>query len=101
MFKKTKSIIAACLLAQSFLCFILSVIYMKSKKGFSKTCAILGVAGGLTGGILLFSEYRKKLAKRRAYLADLDYTDDEYEDFFGEDLDDDISIHIDEEPIAE
>ena len=81
MFKKTKPIIAATLLAQSFLCFILSLIYMKTKKGFSKTCAVLGFAGGIAGGALMFDEYRKELEKRRALLDDLDYEED-YDDFF-------------------
>lgn len=103
MLKKTKSIIAATLLAQSFLCFILSLIYMKTRKGFSKTCAALGLAGGVAGGVLLFDEYRKELEKRRAYLEDLDYEED-YDDFFMDDgeIDDiDCSIQSDDELVAE
>ena len=91
MFKKTKSIVAATLLAQSFLCFVLSLIYMKSKKSFSKTCAVLGFAGGIAGGALMFDEYRKELEKRRALLEDLDYEED-YDDFF---MDDDAIDEID------
>ncbi len=97
MFKKTKSIIAATLLAQSFLCFVLSLIYMKSKKNFSKTCAVLGLAGGLAGGALMFDEYRKELEKRRALLEDLDYEED-YDDFFmDEDEIDEIDCSIAED----
>ncbi len=94
MFKKTKSIVAATLVAQSFLCFILSLIYMKTKKGFSKTCAVLGVAGGIAGGVILFDEYRKELAKRRAILEDLDYEDDEDDFFMDEGQIDDIDCSI-------
>ena len=97
MLKKTKSIIAACLVAQSFLCFILSLIYMKTKKGFSKTCAVLGLAGGVAGGALLFDEYRKELEKRRELLSDLDYEED-YDDFFIDDEEiDDIDCSIQSE----
>ena len=88
MLKKTKSILAASLLGQSFICFILSLIYLKSQKGLSRTCAALGFAGGIAGGALLFDEYRKELENRRAYLEDLDYEDD-FEDFFDDETDED------------
>lgn len=93
MLKKTKSILAACLVAQSMLCFVLSLIYMKTKKGVSKTCLALGIVGGLAGGALMFDEYRKELEKRRALLDDLDYEED-YDDYFDEELAEDIDCSI-------
>ena len=93
MLKKTKSIIAAALVAQSFLCFVLSLIYMKTKKGVAKTCAALGLAGGFAGGLLLFDEYRKELDTRRAFLEDLDYEED-FDDFIIDDELDDIDCSI-------
>lgn len=101
MFKKTQPIIAATLMAFSFLSFVLSLIYMKTQKGFSKTCAALGLASGVAGGFLMFDEYRKELDARRAFLEDLDYEED-YDDFLMDDGEiEDIDCSIAEDEIAE
>lgn len=103
MLKKSKLIIGASLIAQAFSCLILALIYMKSKKNLSKTCFALGLAGGIAGFVLLFDEYRKQLANRRAFLDDIDYTDDDYDDFFDDaDVDEiDCSIQTEDEEETE
>ena len=99
--KKTRSILAAALVAQSFLCFVLSLIYMKTKKGVANTCLALGIAGGLAGGFLLFDEYRTEVEKRRAFLDELDYEED-YDDFFMDDGEiDTIDCSIQSDEVAE
>lgn len=103
MNKRTKFIIAVCLVAQSFTSFVLSFVYAGKKKELSKTFLGLGILGGLGSAYLLYNDYLENKAERLAYDDDC-YCDDDCcdDDFFDdEDSADDINFTIAEEEPAE
>lgn len=102
MNKRTKFIIAVCLVAQSFTSFVLSFVYAGKKKELSKTFLGLGILGGLGSAYLLYNDYLENKAERLAYDDDCCCDDCCDDDFFDdEDSADDINFTIAEEEPAE
>ena len=105
MSRKTRFIIAICLVAQSFTSFVLSFVYLDRKKELSKAFLGLGILGGLGGAYLLYNEYQDAKNDRLAFEGS-DWCSDDCdccdEDFFSENDADDINFTIsEEEPASE
>ena len=100
MSRKTKFIIAICLIAQSFTSFVFSFVYAGRKKELSKTFLGIGILGGLGGAYLLYKEYCMSKDEQLAYDGS-EWCDDDCdccdEDFFGEGSADDINFTISDE----
>ncbi len=100
MSRKTKFIIAICLVAQSFTSFVLSFIYADKKKDLSKAFLGFGILGGLGGAYLLYNEYLEAQNDKLAFEG-CDWCSDDCdccdEDFFDEANADDINITIADE----
>lgn len=105
MSKRTRFIIAICLVAQSFTSFVLSFVYADRKKDLSRAFLGLGILGGLGGAYLLYNEYMEAKNDKLAFDG-AEWCDDDCdccdEDFFCEGSADDINFTIaDEEKPAE
>lgn len=106
MSRKTRFIVAICLVAQSFTSLVLSFVYADRKKELSKAFLGLGLLGGLGGAYLLYNEYQDSKNDRLAFEGD-EWCSDECDccdDFFDEADADDINFTISEEeaePAAE
>ena len=104
MSRKTRFIVAICLVAQSFTSLVLSFVYSDRKKELSKAFLGLGILGGLGGAYLLYNEYQDSKNDRLAFDSsdwcsdDCDCCDD---DFFGESNADDINFTIADEEATE
>ena len=103
MMKNSKFIAGICLLAQSFTCLIMGLVYMKKKKGMAGTFMALSAVGGLAGGWMLYNEC-KKLSDSKLF--DLECCDCEDEDcvcdeLFNDDPNEDINFKILDEEAAE
>ncbi len=106
MNRKTKFIIAICLVAQSFTSLVLSFVYANRKKELSKAFLGMGILGGLGGAYLLYNEYMESKNDSLAFADgewcddDCDCCDDDDMDFFDEGDADDINFTIAEEEIS-
>ena len=104
MSRKSKFVLAVCLLAQSFTSLILSFVYANRKKELSKAFLGIGLLGGLGGAYLLYNEYLESRADRLAFDDD-DWCDDDddccEDDFFDEGSADDINFTIAEDSVSE
>ena len=103
MIKNSKFIAGVCLLAQSFTCLILALVYGKKKKGLSGTFFALSAVGGLAGAWMLYDEC-KNLSESKLF--DLDSCDCEDEDcqcneLFGEDEEEEINFSFEDESAKE
>jgi hypothetical protein len=105
MTRRTRFIIAICLIAQSFTTLILSFVYSDKKKDLSRAFLGLGIAGGLGGAYLLYTEYKESKKERLAF-DNADWCADDCDccegDFF-ENIDeaDEINFTIADEPAAD
>ena len=104
MSRKTRFIVAICLVAQSFTSLVLSFVYADRKKDLSRAFLGLGILGGLGGAYLLYNEYQDSKNDRLAFESD-DWCSDDCDccddDFFCEGAADDINFTISEESAAE
>lgn len=106
MSRKTKFIVAICLVAQSFTSLVLSFIYADKKKDLSKAFLGFGILGGLGGAYLLYNEYLEAQNDKLAFEG-CDWCSDDCDccedDLFDEASADDINITIadEEEPTEE
>lgn len=104
MSRKTKFIIAICLVAQSFTSFVLSFVYADKKKDLSKAFLGFGILGGLGGAYLLYNEYLETQNDKLAFDGcdwcsdDCDLCED---DLFDEANADDINVTIADEEGSE
>lgn len=103
MIKNSKFIAGVCLLAQSFTCLILALVYGRKKKGLSGTFFALSAVGGLAGAWMLYDEC-KNLSESKLF--DLDSCDCEDEEcscgeLFDEDAEEEINFSFEEEGSAE
>ena len=104
MSRKTRFIVAICLVAQSFTSLVLSFVYADRKKDLSRAFLGLGILGGLGGAYLLYNEYQDSKNDRLAFESDdwcsddCDYCED---DFFCEGCADDINFTISDEAATE
>lgn len=104
MSRKTKFIIAICLVAQSFTSLVLSFVYADRKKELSRAFLGLGILGGLGGAYLLYNEYMEAKNDKLAYDGaewcsdSCDCCDD---GFFEESSADDINFTISDESASE
>jgi hypothetical protein len=100
MSRKTKFIVAICLVAEAFTSLVLSFVYSDRKKELSKLFLGVGILSGLGGAYLLYNEYQEAKNDRLAFDG-ADWCSDECDccegDFFDEDLADDINFTIAEE----
>ncbi len=100
MTRKSKLIIAICLVAEAFTSLILSFVYSGNKKGLSKTFLGIGILSGLGGAYLLYNEYQEAKNDQLAFESD-DWCSDDCDccdhDFFNEQSADDINFTIAEE----
>lgn len=109
MTRKTKFVIAICLVAQSFTSLVLSFVYANRKKELSKAFLGMGIIGGLGGAYLLYNEYMESKNDSLAFSdgdwcdGDCDCCDDDDMEFFDEGDADDINFTIagDETPAEE
>jgi len=106
MSRKSRFIVAVCLVAQSFTSLILALVYADRKKELSKLFLGFGVLGGLGGAYLLYNEYQESKNEKLACDGSewcCDDCDSEYsdEDFFDEGSADDINFTISEEAAQE
>jgi len=104
MSRKTRFIVAICLVAQSFTSLVLSFVYSDRKKELSKAFLGLGILGGLGGAYLLYNEYQDTKNDRLAFDSADWYSDDCdccEDDFFGESNADDINFTIEDEETSE
>lgn len=99
MSRKTKFIVAICLVAQSFTSLVLSFVYADRKRELSKAFLGLGILGGLGGAYLLYNEYQESKNDRLAF--EDDWCDDDCDccedSFFDECCADDINFTISDE----
>lgn len=101
MSRKSKFIIAICLIAEAFTTIVLSLIYAERKKELSRALLSVGLLSGLGGAYLLYKEYRE--VKNEKFISegedwcndDCDFDD---QDFFSDASADDINFTIAEEP---
>ena len=104
MTRKSKFIVAICLVAQSFTSLVLSFVYANRKKELSKIFLGLGILGGLGGAYLLYNEYLETKNDKLAFdgdewcSEDCDCCDD---DFCEANSADDINFTIAEEETPE
>jgi len=100
MSRKTRFIVAICLVAQSFTSLVLSFVYADRKKELSKAFLGFGILGGLGGAYLLYNEYQESKNDRLAFDG-ADWCSDECDccdhDFFDEGSADDINFTISED----
>ncbi len=103
MNKKTKFIVAICLVAEAFTSIVLSLIFAERKKELSRALFGVGVLSGLGGAYLLYQEYRESLDEKFVCEGD-DWCSDDCDccdhDFFSETSADDINFTIAEETPA-
>ncbi len=100
MNRKTKFIIAICLVAEAFTSIVLSLIYAERKKDLSRALFGVGVLSGLGGAYLLYREYRDSLDEQLVCDGEdwcSDDSDLDEHDFFAETGADDINFTIAEE----
>ena len=103
MTRKTKFIVAICLLAEAFTSVVLSLIYAERKKDLSRALFSVGLLSGLGGAYLLYKEYRD--AKNEKFVCDgddwcSDDCDFDDQDFFSDACADDINFTIAEDAPA-
>ncbi len=103
MMKESKFIAGVCLLAQSFTCLIMALVYGKKKKGLSGTFFALSAVGGLAGAWMLYDEC-KKLSESKLF--DLDSCDCEEEDcqcneLYGDGEEEDINFSFEDDAAEE
>lgn len=100
MSRKTKLIIAICLVAESFTSLILSFVYADRKKELSKAFLGIGLLSGLGGAYLLYNEYQETKNDRLVFDG-ADWCTDDCDccdgDFFNEGSADDINFTIADE----
>jgi len=103
MSRKTRFIIAISLIAQAFTSLVLSFVYANRKKELSKLFLGLGLAGGLGGAYLLYTEYQEAKEEELAF-DDAHWCDDDCEccedDFLEDENSDDINFTISEDSEA-
>jgi len=105
MNRKTKFIIAICLVAESFTTLVLSLIYAERRKELSRALFGVGLLSGLGGAYLLYNEYRQ--SRDEQFVCDgEDWCSDDPDlgdqDFFSDATADDINFTIAEEaPVEE
>lgn len=103
MSRKSKFIIAICLVAEAFTSLVLSFVYADRKKELSKVFLGVGILSGLGGAYLLYNEYQEAKNDELAYESD-DWCSDDCDccdhDFFAEPNADDINFTIAEEEAA-
>ena len=80
-FKKIRPILAVSLCIQSLTFFILALINAEKKKGLAAAFAVIGAAGGVAGGTLLYKEIKERNC-------DDDFDPEDYLDDFDDDFDD-------------
>ncbi len=100
MSRKTKFIIAICLVAESFTTIVLSLIYAERRKELSRALFGVGLLSGLGGAYLLYNEYRQ--SRDEQFICDGDeWCSDDHDlddqDFFSDVNADDINFTIAEE----
>ena len=81
--KKAKMIAGLCLIGQSVLFFVLFLVYWNKSKSLSRTLAVFSAIGGIGGAYLVLSELRNK---RISDMLNEEF--EEYDDEFGEELED-------------
>lgn len=81
--KKVKMIAGLCLIGQSVLFFILFLVYWNKSKSLSRTLAVFSAVGGIGGAYLVLSELRNKRISDA-----LNEEFEEFDDTFGEELED-------------
>jgi|GEM_PF-1267502 len=81
--KKAKMIAGLCLIGQSVLFFILFLVYWNKSKSLSRTLAVFSAVGGIGGAYLVLSELRNKRISDA-----LNEEFEEFDDTFGEELED-------------
>ena len=100
MTRKTKFIIAICLVAEAFTTIVLSLIYAERRKELSRALFGVGLLSGLGGAYLLYQEYRQARDEKFVCEGD-DWCSDDCDccdhDFFTETSADDINFTIAEE----
>lgn len=84
--KKSKLIIAICLVIHSVSFFILFLLYWNKKRSLAKAFAAISAAGGIAGAYLLYRD-RKNLKADMTELGE--ELAEEEEDFFGNSFDED------------
>ncbi|MBR2634034.1 MAG: hypothetical protein IKD31_00455 [Clostridia bacterium] len=103
MSRKTRFIVAICLVAQSFTSLVLSFVYANRKKDLSKIFLGFGILGGLGGAYLLYNEYQDAKNEKLAYEG-ADWCSDDCdcceENFFEDENADDINFTIEDEAEA-
>jgi len=103
MTRKTKFIVAICLIAEAFTTIVLSLIYAERKKDLSRALFGVGVLSGLGGAYLLYKEYREVKNEKFACDGDDWCSDDcdfDDQDFFSDAGADDINFTIADESAA-
>lgn len=84
--KKSKLILAICLVIHSVSFFVLFLLYWNKKRSLAKTFAAISAAGGIAGALLIYKD-RKNLKKEMTELGE--ELAEEEEDFFGSGFDED------------
>ncbi len=90
--KKFRPILGISLLVQSLTFFVLSILNIEKKKNLAVAFGIFSAIGGISGGALLYTEYKQRKA--------FDYEDEDFFDEFDEFIDDFDDIDVDENEIV-
>ncbi len=100
MNRKTKFIVAICLVAEAFTTIVLSLIYAERKKELSRALFSVGLLSGIGGAYLLYKEYRESMDEQLVCDGE-DWCSDDCDlcdhDFFSETNADDINFTIADE----
>lgn len=100
MNRKTKFIVAICLVAEAFTTIVLSLIYAERKKELSRALFSVGLLSGIGGAYLLYKEYRESQDEQLVCDGE-DWCSDDCDlgdhDFFSEANADDINFTIADE----
>lgn len=100
MNRKTKFIVAICLVAEAFTTIVLSLIYAERKKELSRALFSVGLLSGIGGAYLLYKEYRESQDEQLVSDGE-DWCSDDCDlgdhDFFSEANADDINFTIADE----
>ncbi len=100
MSRKSRFILAICLVAEAFTSFVLFFVYANRKKELSNIFLGMGIIGGIGGAYLLYKEYQESKNDKLAFEG-ADWCDDGCdcceEDFFDGSNADDINFIISDE----